>query len=278
MADFTGNLYSKVLGMNTAVRIITPKRRNHNGPFRAVYLLHGLSDNSTDWVLNTRCSLLAQDYDVMLIIPEVQKSFYIDMAEGAPYFTYITQELPQLVETLFRVSPKREDRYVMGISMGGYGALRCALTYPERYAGCAAFSPACDIRLVMEACRMETPMMPLGEVMGIVGREVLEQFLERPELLAPYDLFELARKQDENPEKPRLFVTCGTEDFIHQMSLNLAKAMEPLHYDFTYLEWPGIHEWYFWDESVHLAFEHFFGPGSAFNPYSLEGRKRGMQR
>ena len=214
----------------------------------------------------------------MLIIPEVQKSFYIDMAEGAPYFTYITQELPQLVETLFRVSPKREDRYVMGISMGGYGALRCALTYPERYAGCAAFSPACDIRLVMEACRMETPMMPLGEVMGIVGKEVLEQFQERPELLAPYDLFELARRQDENPEKPRLFVTCGTEDFIHQMSLNLAKAMEPLHYDFTYLEWPGIHEWYFWDESVHLAFEHFFGPGSAFNPYSLEGRKRGMQR
>jgi len=51
-----------------------------------------------------------------------------------------------------------------------------------------------------------------------------------------------------------------------------------LNYDFTYLEWPGIHEWYFWDESVHLAFEHFFGPGSAFNPYSLEGRKRGMQR
>ena len=91
MADFTGNVYSNVLGMNTAVRIITSKRRNHNGPFRAVYLLHGLSDNSTDWVLNTRCSLLAQDYDVMLIIPEVQKSFYIDMVEGAPYFTYITQ-------------------------------------------------------------------------------------------------------------------------------------------------------------------------------------------
>ncbi len=110
MADFTGNLYSQVLGMNTAVRIITPKRRNHNGPFRAVYLLHGLSDNSTDWVLNTRCSLLAQDYDVMLIIPEVQKSFYIDMAEGATNFTYITQELHQLVETLFRVSPKRADR------------------------------------------------------------------------------------------------------------------------------------------------------------------------
>ena len=49
MADFTGNVYSNVLGMNTAVRIITSKRRNHNGPFRAVYLLHGLSDNSTDW-------------------------------------------------------------------------------------------------------------------------------------------------------------------------------------------------------------------------------------
>ena len=278
MADFTGNLYSKTLGMNTAVRIITPKRRNHNKPFRAVYLLHGLSDNSTDWVLNTRCSLLAQDYDVMLIIPEVQKSFYIDMAEGAPYFTYITQALPETIETLFRVSPKREDRYVMGISMGGYGALRCALTYPERYAGCAAFSPACDINLVMEACEIESPLMAPQEVMGIVGREVVEQFRQRPELLKPYDLFELARKQDANPVKSKLFVTCGTEDFIHQMSVNLAEAMEPLHYDFTYLEWPGIHEWYFWDESVHLAFEHFFGPGSAFNPYSLDGRKRGMKR
>ena len=278
MADFTGNVYSKVLGMNTAVRIITPKRRNHNGPFRAVYLLHGLSDNSTDWVINTRCSLLAQDYDMMLIIPEVQKSFYIDMAEGAPYFTYITQELPEIMETLFRVSSKREDRYVMGISMGGYGALRCALTYPERYAGCAAFSPACDIQLVMQACLEENPMMAPQEAMGIVGKKVVEQFQEHPELLEPYDLFALAQKQDKNPVKSKLFVTCGTEDFIHQMSVNLAEAMEPLHYDFTYLEWPGIHEWYFWDESVHLAFEHFFGPGSAFNPYSLEGRKRGMKR
>ena len=123
--------------------------------------------------------------------------------------------------------------------------------------GCAAFSPACDINLVMEACQIEKPLMPLREVIGIVGREVLEQFRQQPELLKPYDLFELARKQDAKPVKPKLFVTCGTEDFIHQMSVNLAQAMKPLHYDFTYLEWPGIHEWYFWDESIHLAFEHF---------------------
>lgn len=111
-----------------------------------IYLFHGLTDNCTGWTRYTSVERYARDHSAAVIMPEVQRSYYTDMAYGMKYFTYVHDELPRLCRHMFGLSDKRELNYVMGLSMGGCGALKCALTTPERYAGCAAFSAVADFR------------------------------------------------------------------------------------------------------------------------------------
>ena len=152
MAYFTGTIYSETLRMDTNIAVIAPKKaipfgREYNGkPYKVVYLLHGLSANSADWLINTEAQINATKYNVVFITAEVQRSFYTDMKYGLKYFTYISEELPKLCASLFNISAKREDTYIIGMSMGGYGALKCAMRHPETYCGVAAFSAVCDIK------------------------------------------------------------------------------------------------------------------------------------
>lgn len=96
-----------------------------------LYLLHGLSDNHSCWLRRTAVDRYAEEYGIAVVMPEVQRSFYCDMAHGPAYFTYIADELPQICQRLFRLSDKREDTFIAGNSMGGYGALKAALSRPE---------------------------------------------------------------------------------------------------------------------------------------------------
>ena len=146
---------SKVLEMTTSFQAVLPDEGDLKDA-RVVYLLHGLTDNCTGWTRYSSCERYARERGVALIIPEVQRSFYIDGVYGLNYFTYVSQELPRAVHRMFSLSLAREKNYVMGLSMGGYGALKCALTYPERYAGCGSFSGVADLERLRR-----TPASPL---------------------------------------------------------------------------------------------------------------------
>ena len=120
---------AKSLEMATVFRAVLPDEGDL-GKVKVVYLLHGLTDNCTGWIRYSACERYARERGVALILPEVQRSFYIDGVHGLPYFTYLSQELPQTVHRMFGLSLDREQNYVMGLSMGGFGALKCALTHP----------------------------------------------------------------------------------------------------------------------------------------------------
>ena len=132
-----------------------------------VYLLHGLTDNCTGWHRFSRVEAYARAKGAALVMPEVQRSFYTDMQAGGAYYTYVSEELPRFCEGLFRLSSRPRQRYVMGLSMGGYGALKCALRAPERYAGCAAFSAVTDVNDYLEQRRADP---------GPLGREAAALF------------------------------------------------------------------------------------------------------
>lgn len=138
MAFFRCDVMSESLGMATSVLVTMPD----TGDLAAapvVYLLHGLTDNCTGWLRYTQAEHLARTHGAILIVPEVQRSFYTDMACGPKYFTYINQELPTLCRRFFGIQPAPERTYIMGLSMGGYGAMKCTFTAPQQYAGCAGF-------------------------------------------------------------------------------------------------------------------------------------------
>lgn len=254
MAVFRGDIRSEILGMDTGVTLIFPYDRpaeNQQTPCKVLYLLHGLGDNCAAWHRYTGIERYARQKGIAVIMPEVQRSFYHDMAFGMQYFTYVAQELPQLCSKLFQISTAREDSLVAGLSMGGYGALKCGLTYPGRFCGCASFSGAVDIARIAEE---EAGKDLADEFRATLGMDLAVREGD--------DLFVLAGQVSRLPkaQHPAIYITCGSEDFLIEHNRSFKAHLETLPLDFTYEEWAGEHTWDFWDVSVQKALE-FFLPG-----------------
>ncbi len=211
-----------------------------------LYLLHGLSDNCTGWSRYTRVDRYAYDHQVAVIMPEVQRSFYTDMAMGMEYFSYITEELPAFCRHAFGLSRERELNYVAGLSMGGYGALKCALKRPESYAACAAFSSVTDYP--GRAARADE--RERREIRAIVG----------PDGIVPEDedLFALLKKADASA-LPEFYMTCGEQDALYGENVRFARALEEKGARLRFDHWEGTHSWELWDRSIKQTMELFFG-------------------
>jgi S-formylglutathione hydrolase FrmB len=141
---------------------------------------------------------------------------------------------------------------IAGLSMGGYGALYAALTYPERFCGAACFSSAFDLRSFVEDDEFATRKELRGwdnDRKGIFG--------DPPLCPQSKDLFDLAVKTAKKPKTPRIFMTCGTEDFLYASNIAMRDLLTANAYDLRYEEWPGIHEWGFWDVSIQKMLNHF---------------------
>ena len=149
MAFTEFHYYSETLEIDVSVNVILPETRimaqQEGKPLPTLYLLHGLSDDHTHWVRQTRLEFYARKYRLAIIMPCVNRSFYTDMKRGAKYFTFVSEELPRVMEMYFPLSSRREDRFAAGLSMGGYGALKCALRAPETFSCGAGLSAVADI-------------------------------------------------------------------------------------------------------------------------------------
>ena len=233
MAYFRIDFYSSVLDMATDIILTVPEGIEvENAP--VVLLLHGLGDNASGWSRYTRCEQYGREKGVIIVLPEVQRSFYMDMDEGLDYLTYITEELPLWIKKTFRFNGKW---YVMGLSMGGYGALKCGLLRRDLFCGMAAFSPVADIRRWFE----EHDNDEQRAVRKIIGEED--------------DIYYLFKRYGENSQ---LFLSCGTEDGLFSHSLGLSEYLDnlPVVKKTWFVE--GTHSWRFWDESLSRALDYYF--------------------
>lgn len=224
--------YSRALEMTTSFQAVLPDEGDMKDA-KVVYLLHGLSDNCTCWMRYSSCERYAKERGVALIMPEVQRSYYIDGVYGLNYFTYVSQELPQAVHRMFGLSLEREKNYVMGLSMGGFGALKCALTYPEHYAGCGCFSGVTDL----DATRPGSPMRS-WEFDALLG--------EGKQAGQDNDLFALAQKKN----LPPIYLSCGEQDRLYPMNVRFAEHLKTCKADYRFDHRPGDHTWDFWDRSI----------------------------
>jgi S-formylglutathione hydrolase FrmB len=254
-----GSVSSGVLEMETGITVITPIDLTTERPCKVVYLLHGLYGGNGDWVNYTMLPYFARDYRVTFIMPEVARSFYTDMEHGQRFFTYVTEELPLICNRTFNVSSAREDTAVIGVSMGGYGALKAALTNPTRYGFCGAISSVwLFLKEAMEALRTKQ-----GEKMALAhyGKQMVDDMhsIFGDDLVwnADCELLELARQTLQGRDKPRIYSVCGTEDYLRADNLRFAKEMEKLALNFTYEEWKGRHDWYFFNEALKKSLEFY---------------------
>ena len=244
MALLCIDFVSDVLEVGASMNVVWPQATEHQvgvsggrdtagGP-PLLYLLHGRSDDHTAWVRNTSLERYAVAAGVAVVMPAVRRSFYTDERHGDRFWTFLTEELPAVVGSMFRVSQRREDTFVAGLSMGGYGALKWALREPDRFAAVASMSGALDVVELIGDPRRRAELV--DRVFG-------------PSPAPDEDLFSLLEAAD--PARlPRMHLSCGTEDELVDQSRRFAERARALGADVTTDFRTGEHEWGFWDAEI----------------------------
>ena len=246
MALMQVRFFSAALGKQAEFQAIVPQSMDAAKQFKVLYLLHGLSDDSSMWTRFTAIERYAASYPLIVIMPDAERSYYTDMKEGARFWTMISEELPQVVKGFFHVSERREDTVAAGLSMGGYGALKLALRCPERFGAVAAFSSAVDPGMLM-----------LEPARATLEPEFRRIFGSLEELHGSgNDLFHVANtlRRQEAP-LPRVRQYCGAEDFLIAPNRAFRAHLEALAWpDYRYIETPGkAHTWDYWDWCINDA-------------------------
>jgi putative tributyrin esterase len=217
---------------------------------KVLYLLHGLSDDASAWQRFSSIETLAASYGLVVVMPSVGRSFYIDQPNGQKYFTYLTEELPQYLADVFGLAPRREDTFIAGNSMGGYGAFKAALLHPERYAAAASLSGVLSLTVLQalpDDPRQKEFALLFGDLDKLAGSEHdpavwLQQAAKKPFLL------------------PHLYIAVGRQEDIYPLSGMFHAACQSLGVQANYHEEDGGHDWFFWDGQIRRFLAAVLGP------------------
>lgn len=243
MALFHVIFRSKMLNHDTELNVIIPDNCNQE-KIPVLWLLHGMHDNHSGWCRRTGIERYANAYKIAVVCPDGENSYYTNMVYGKRYFDFLTDELVAFVRKTFRLSDRREDNFICGLSMGGYGALHTALMRPDLYSAAASLSGVADIVSRLQVCAWT------HEARMVWGDNFKENVKN-----CEADIMWLAENFPKDSEKPRIFSCCGTEDSLYENNITFRDFMLNTDFDYTYDEGPGVHNWDFWDTWVKKAIE-----------------------
>ena len=246
MALLQMDFRSKALKRTVSVNVILPVER-FKGPYPTLYLLHGLTDNYNSWLSNSRIRLWAEESGLAVVMPSGENSFYMDVLvkDGClgDFGEYVGRELVEVTRELFPLSDSRDDTFIGGLSMGGFGACRNGLKYCDTFGKVAILSGALHF-YEYPADWVETKGNTIGEVRNI-GNLVETRNTDRN----PRYLIDIINKDSEK-KFPDFYVACGLQDVLLEANRSIAKALEEAGADVTYEEGEGFHDWYFWDTYI----------------------------
>ncbi len=257
------NFLSKYLGYQTNVSICLPGPHEEDGAdyyrlgmkFQTLYLLHGYSGDSTDYMDFTGLVRYADVARVAVVMPSAYNGFYTDNPKGPRYWKYVSEELPQVCQSLFPLSTKREDNFVAGLSMGGHGAMKMGIMKPESFAAVLCMSGASmDPDNIKEAAAQRRARRPKADDLPSVDLETIYGDLDAYKG-GVNDVWHYARlNAEEGKPLPKFFITVGDKDFLLKQVQAANAYLVGLGYDVTYDLVPGYgHEWDFWDLSLRKA-------------------------
>jgi putative tributyrin esterase len=238
MALIDCKFFSQTLGMSSTMRVILPETSASPAGHghRTLFLLHGMSDDESAWTRGSNIETYAEARGLAVVMPNVHRSFYSNMRYGYRYWDFVSGELIEKARAMFALSPKREDNFVAGLSMGGHGAFKLALRMPHVFAAAASLSGVADVTEFRDVRALDYRL-----IFGESG----------PERGSEHDVFHLASElvRSDAP-KPRLYQCCGTEDFLLAQNRQLRDHLQPLGFDYLYEEGPGDHDWKYWDRMI----------------------------
>lgn len=247
MAFLQLKTYSEALRTKTSIQVILPTPLvgdptqayyDSDKKVPCLYLLHGTYGDEGDYTRFSRIESYAQEYHVAVVMMEAENSCYRDMPRGGPaFYTYITEELPKMMEWMFPISNKREDRFLCGLSMGGTGAFKLAFTRPDVFGSVACMSANFDG----------------WQEKADAGNSVWSLAFEPGAKLAgtDEDMYHVLDQAIASGKKlPDLYVCIGRQDFLYQSNVKFEKYLNSKCIPHVYHEQPGIHNWDFWDDEL----------------------------
>lgn len=243
MALLTMHFNSTELKMHTLVNVIIPDSvRIENKPLserKVLWLLHGLSDDGSCWVRFSRIEQYAEKHGIVVVMPSAGRSMYCDNVLGQNYFTHIAEELPNYLSLVFGLSRKKEDNFIAGLSMGGLGAAKIALTYPERYSALGSFSG----------------VLNLGPLLFVLNDDMKNEFSFMLEALEDVDNspFNPTALLDVQKDKDlRMYITCGLQDNLLITNYLFKERADELSIKAHYVFEDGAHTWEYWNRHIEI--------------------------
>lgn len=254
MAFFQVNFYSKTLKRLVSLNALIPvdtfgipgQEMIERGPMKSLYLLHGYSGNHMDWVGGTNIQELSLLHNIAVFMPSGENNFYLDDTDkGELHAEFVGNELLEFTRNVFPISAKREDTFIGGLSMGGFGALRNGLKYSHNFSGIIALSSALITKNIAgipvdfkdAIADYNYYKRVFGDLNKLMGSD------KDPEEL-------LLRLKRANATIPKIFMACGTEDFLLSENRDYHSFLMKQGVEHTYVEAPGVHNWVFWNEFI----------------------------
>lgn len=232
---------SNVLEKMVSLTVLVPEGRP--GPFPVLYLLHGLSDDHTAWTRRTALERYVGDLPLIVVMPNGERGFYTDAKDRpkAAYETNLVRDIVGFVDRTFQTVPAREGRMTAGLSMGGYGAVKLALKYPDLF--CAGVSHSGAVGIARRGFGDDERGREWRPVFGPASAG------------GPDDLFALA-EHSARASLPALRIDCGVDDFLIEDNRAFHSHLAALGIPHEYAEHAGGHDWEYWELHIQdtLAF------------------------
>lgn len=254
MINISCDFESRVLNTKASVKVMLPNQIDYMsviedyqtyynfGKFKTLYLLHGAWDDAMSWIENTSVMRYAQNNNLALVLPSVGNSFYSDMYAGEDYFKFISEELIGFVRNMFPIADTRENSFIGGNSMGGYGAYKVAIKRPDLFSKAFSLSGALEIQMAARLVRAMGVRLDnvFENVRNLKGTEndimvILEQAILN------------------NLELPKLYQAVGLEDYMYKGNQEFRDKANQLNVPVFYEEEHGEHKWDFWDKYIERA-------------------------
>lgn len=257
MATAVIHFFSQALNRTTTCHVIIPSdkvvagtRQEEKTPYRTLYLLHGLMGDDTDWLYGTRIQELANTYNLCVVMPSGDNKFYCDSDLSGDYYgKLIGEELVAFTRATFPLSSLREDTFIGGLSMGGFGAIVNGLRHPETFGRVIGLSSALIKHLILGS--VDEPghdFFTRSQYQTMFGLKKIEDFVG-----SRNDYDALAEQCSKTGVMPRFYLACGSEDGLIEPNRAYKERLLSLGYDVCWQEEPGQHDWAFWDRYIEKA-------------------------
>ena len=253
MAHISISLQSAALGYTVNTTVCMPEGFRGWTPgkkYKVLWLIPGAGGDGSDWARLTCIEQYASEYGFYVISPETQLGCITDVAYGYEdrWFTFTTQELPAMMRWMFPLSDKPEDNYLLGFSMGGYGAFKWAMTCPEQFAALGTFGGVHDMVDTVTRNHLHDGKLDLDFFLAFNTVEDLRE--------SPNDAMWLAKNNAaEGRFGPRLFFSVGDDDFTRPFNIRARDALEKMGYQITWDEAPGTHNYFYCESRLRTFLE-----------------------